>query len=76
MKIIKEGKPQAMLATFKCENCGCEFICDEGEYEKHEKTASTNCPTCISPVVGSIMQMSREEADKLLDKGGEDQCSE
>lgn len=74
MKIIKEGKPQAMLAAFQCERCGCEFICDEGEYDSADITAE--CPTCHIVLKGTTMPMSREEADKLLDKGGADQCSE
>lgn len=74
MKIIKEGMPQAMLAAFQCELCGCEFICDEGEYDSGDTTAE--CPTCHVVLKGTPMQMSREEADKLLDKGGADHCSE
>lgn len=74
MKIIKEGMPQAMLAVFKCENCTCEFICDEGEYNSDD--VSAECPTCHCIINGSITQVSREEADKLLDKGGAKQCSE
>lgn len=33
MKIIKHGEPKKEIMKFVCENCGCEFEAEYGEYE-------------------------------------------
>lgn len=51
MKIIKEGVIPKTCRRFICNNCGCIFECDEGEYEVHfcqreGDWCVSNCPTC------------------------------
>lgn len=53
MKIIKHGKPPKVKSTvkrFKCENCGCVFEADRGEYrcssQYNEYYFYCECPEC------------------------------
>lgn len=52
MKIIKHGNPKKNKpdAKFVCEHCGCVFIAEWGEYEKHDSYqgnwVESICPEC------------------------------
>lgn len=53
MQILNEGKKELIgKVFFKCEECECEFIADEGEWESYlvtsPNTAVIDCPMCGS----------------------------
>lgn len=50
MKILKQGNKQPDLA-FRCQRCGCEFICERGEISESYYTIERiiyvhGCPCC------------------------------
>lgn len=53
MKIIKKGDPRKYKPEieFVCQKCGCVFVAEYGEYEKHESQIQgtsymSKCPEC------------------------------
>lgn len=53
MKVIQHGNPKKNRpdVTFTCENCGCVFIAEYGEYTRHDSQIQgdwyeTHCPEC------------------------------
>lgn len=64
MKIIKHGTPQTATKLFVCDDCGCEFEANKGEYkcaiydtggEVGDFLTFSVCPDCggVSRVKGS-----------------------
>lgn len=52
MEILKKGELKNLKKTMKfiCNECGCIFLADKGEYRyatvQWEEDYSCNCPTC------------------------------
>lgn len=52
MKIIKQGKKPNKEVKFTCNECGCEFIAEEGEFDishighDYIEYACASCPNC------------------------------
>ena len=55
MEIIKHGKPKIKKVFFTCDDCGCEFAADDGEYTgitnqmeylETKKSYKCKCPEC------------------------------
>lgn len=65
MQILSEGKKELIgKVFFKCEECECEFIADEGEWESYLVTspniAVIDCPICGNDLRTHIDEGHRE----------------
>lgn len=70
MQILSEGKKELIgKVFFKCEECECEFIADEGEWESYQVTspniAVIECPLCGSALRTHIDEGHREALYQL-----------
>lgn len=70
MQILSEGKKELVgKVFFKCEECECEFIADEGEWKSYQVTspniAVIDCPLCRSALRTHIDEGHREALYRL-----------
>lgn len=75
MQILNEGKRELVgKVFFKCENCECEFIANEGEWETRSNAISDptrafiDCPSCGKYICANIENGHKEALYRLRDK--------
>ena len=61
MKIIKEGKIPTTIKRFYCDNCGCVFECEKGEYTYYGGHRNSDYYTAKCPTCGKLVQTVRHK---------------